>query len=94
MKQLASWMIEEISDCLTKVGIFSFVQGVAERQTSAGVTYKIHRGCWVITQTLSQHFSIKALLSMAKWNQHHGRLPSALQEDTKTQSCRHQIFSP
>lgn len=38
---------------------FVFQRLQVERQTSAGVTYKIHSGCQVITQTLSQHFSIK-----------------------------------
>lgn len=52
------------------VDLFSLHRAQAEKQTSGGVTYKIHSGCRVITQTLSQHFSIKALLSTANWNKH------------------------
>lgn len=68
-------MIEKLRNCLCLfwgrliTGMVDFIfflyRAQAERQTSAGVTYKIHSGCRVITQTLSQHFLIKALLSTA-----------------------------
>lgn len=63
IEKLPSFVLVNVND---GYGGFSFFyRAQAERQTSAGVTYKIHGGCRVITQTLSQHFSIKALLSTA-----------------------------